>query len=47
MTETAGKTNLSQVPKKEPEPETETADIVEVETWYNTIAGVMGNVLEW
>jgi hypothetical protein len=42
MAETAGKTNLSQVPGA-----SETLPEVEVETWYDTMAGVMGNVLEW
>ena len=42
MTESIGRTNLSQVPTAENE-----HDKYEPETWYNTMAGVMGNVLEW
>ena len=42
MTDSVGRTNLSQVPTPESE-----LDKYGAETWYNTLAGVMGNVLEW
>ena len=40
MAETARKTNLSQA-------RDETAEDPIVDTWHGTIAGVLGNTLEW
>ena len=42
-----GKTNLSQSPTVADLPVTPASDPVIEETWYQTMAGVMGNVLEW